>query len=74
MTGATARGSGRRKPRYRIRAERAGFRSLWFPGHVRMVLASTSGHVVNESRMRAYETSHEMLDPGGWSWARWRRS
>jgi probable F420-dependent oxidoreductase len=45
------------------RAERAGFHSMWFPDHVCMPLASTSGHVVNESRTRAYEPSHEMLDP-----------
>jgi alkanesulfonate monooxygenase SsuD/methylene tetrahydromethanopterin reductase-like flavin-dependent oxidoreductase (luciferase family) len=45
------------------RAERAGFHSMWFPHHVCMPLASTRGHVVNESRARAYEPSHEMLDP-----------
>jgi probable F420-dependent oxidoreductase len=45
------------------RAERAGFHSMWFPDHVCMPLSSTSGHVVNESKTRAYEPRHEMLDP-----------
>jgi probable F420-dependent oxidoreductase len=44
------------------RAERAGFHSMWFPDHVCMPISSTSAHVANESRTRAYEPIHEMLD------------
>jgi probable F420-dependent oxidoreductase len=44
------------------RAERAGFHSMWFPDHVCMPVSSTSAHVANESRTRAYEPIHEMLD------------
>jgi probable F420-dependent oxidoreductase len=43
-------------------AERAGFHSMWFPDHVCMPIESTSGHVANESRTRAYEPRHNMLD------------
>ncbi|WP_420623972.1 LLM class F420-dependent oxidoreductase [Candidatus Poriferisodalis sp.] len=43
-------------------AERAGFHSMWFPDHVCMPMASESAHVANESRERAYEPRHEMLD------------
>ena len=44
------------------RAEEAGFHSMWFPDHVCMPVASTSAHVANESRTRAYEPMHQMLD------------
>jgi probable F420-dependent oxidoreductase len=44
------------------RAEQAGFHSMWFPDHVCMPISSASPHVANESRTRAYEPRHEMLD------------
>jgi probable F420-dependent oxidoreductase len=44
------------------RAEQAGFHSMWFPDHVCMPVSSASPHVANESRARAYEPIHEMLD------------
>ena len=43
-------------------AERIGMHSMWFPDHVCMPISSTSGHVANESRTRAYEPSHNLLD------------
>ncbi len=42
--------------------EAAGFHSMWFPDHVCMPQASTSGHVANASRTRAYQSRHNMLD------------
>lgn len=44
------------------RVEAAGFHSMWFPDHVCMPYESESGHVANESRTRAYEARHNMLD------------
>lgn len=43
-------------------AEACGFHSMWFPDHVCMPLSSTSAHVANASRTRAYEPRHTMLD------------
>ncbi len=43
-------------------AEASGFHSMWFPDHVCMPLSSTSPHVANASRTRAYEPRHTMLD------------
>ena len=43
-------------------AERIGMHSMWFPDHVCMPISSTSGHVANESRTRAYEPSHNLVD------------
>jgi probable F420-dependent oxidoreductase len=44
------------------RVEAAGFHSMWFPDHVCMPQESTSGHVANASRTRAYQSRHNMLD------------
>jgi probable F420-dependent oxidoreductase len=44
------------------RVEAAGYHSMWFPDHVCMPYESESGHVANESRTRAYEARHNMLD------------
>lgn len=44
------------------RVEAAGFHSMWFPDHVCMPCESESGHVANESRTRAYQSRHNMLD------------
>ncbi len=44
------------------RVEEAGYHSMWFPDHVVMPYESESGHVANESRTRAYEARHNMLD------------
>ena len=43
-------------------AERIGMHSMWFPDHVCMPISSTSGHVANESRTRAYDPRHNLLD------------
>jgi len=43
-------------------AEACRFHSMWFPDHVCMPLSSTSAHVANASRTRAYEPRHTMLD------------
>ena len=37
------------------RVEAAGFHSMWFPDHVCMPQTSSSGHVANASRTRAYQ-------------------
>ncbi len=44
------------------KVEDADFHSMWFPDHVCMPVESSSGHVANASRTRAYESRHNMLD------------
>lgn len=44
------------------RAEQLGYHSLWFSDHVTLTTESTSGHVANETRTRAYQPIHNMLD------------
>lgn len=44
------------------KVEAANFHSMWFPDHVCMPTESSSGHVANASRTRAYESRHNMLD------------